>query len=99
MTIREEVRALVALGPLPDSDTAEMDEMQRLQTAIERISPPVTRDEAVALLTVFGPDECYGLAWAVLHLIESTPGGIPIENAPADTENEWIRRLWARSHR
>jgi hypothetical protein len=99
MTIRKEVRDLVALGPLPDSDTAEMDQMQRLQDAIERISAPVTREEAKALLTVFGSDECYGLAWAVLHLIETTPGGIPIEKLPAETDNEWIRRLWARSHR
>jgi hypothetical protein len=99
MTIRDEVQALVALGPLPESASATMDQMQQLQTAIEKISPPVTRDEATALLAVFGPDECYGLAWAVLHLIESTPGGIPLEKLPAETENEWIRFLWERSHR
>jgi hypothetical protein len=51
MAIREEARELVALGPLPDSDTAGMEQMQRLQAAIERISAPVTREEGEALLT------------------------------------------------
>ena len=23
---------------------------------------------------VFGPDECFGLAWSILHLIETAPG-------------------------
>jgi hypothetical protein len=73
--------------------------VQRFQDAIERISAPVTREEGEALLAVFGPDECFGLAWAVLHLIESTPGGIPIDKPPAETENEWLRYLWERSHR
>jgi hypothetical protein len=99
MSVRKEVRELVALGSMPDSDTAQVEQVQRFQDAIERISPPVTHEEAEALLTVFGPDECFGLAWAVLHLIETTPGGIPIEKRPAATENEWIRFLWDRSHR
>jgi hypothetical protein len=99
MGIRKEVRDLVALGPLPDSDIAEVEQVQRFQDAIEKISAPVTPEEAGALLSVFGPDECFGLAWAVLHLVESAPGGIPIKERPSDDDNEWVRRLWARSHR
>jgi hypothetical protein len=40
MSIRKEVRELVALGPMPDSDIAEVEQVQRFQDAIERISPP-----------------------------------------------------------
>ncbi|MDB6032726.1 MAG: hypothetical protein JWM16_3064, partial [Verrucomicrobiales bacterium] len=28
----------------------------------------------LALVKVFGPDDYYGLAWSLLHLIESAPG-------------------------
>jgi hypothetical protein len=104
MNIRDEVQALIAMGPLPsEKDVAASpnldDRVQQMQDAILSIVPPVTREEAVALLDTFGPDSCFGLAWAVLHLIETTPGGIPIEKRPAATENEWIRFLWDRSHR
>jgi hypothetical protein len=104
MNLRDEVQALIAMGPLPSEEDVVAnphldDRVQQFQDAIESIVAPVTREEAVALLGAFGPDSCFGLAWAVLHLIESTPGGIPIEKQPAETENEWIRRLWARSHR
>ena len=99
MGVRDEIRDLVALGPMPDSDTAEVEQVQRLQVAIEKITPPVTHEEAEALLTVFGPDECFGLAWAVLHLIESTPGEIPIAAKPPPDANEWVRLLWERAQR
>jgi len=74
--IRPEVERLVALGPMPDSlgatpDQALVEEYERLITAISR---PVSLDEALALTKVFGPDDFYGLAWAVVHLIESAPG-------------------------
>lgn len=94
MNIREEVRRLVELGPLPDSDSTTEEELARLQAAIEAIPSPVTREEATLLLMMFGPDECYGLAWAGLSLIETTPGGPPIESQPPPDANEWVRLIW-----
>ena len=44
-------------------------------------------------MTAFGPDSCYGVAWLLLHLIETAPH-CPIEEPPADDANEWIRRIW-----
>jgi len=66
---------------------------------VQSITRPVSREEAFALLACFGPDDSYGLAWSLLHLIETAPGGVLIAEKPAESENEWIRRLWARSHR
>jgi hypothetical protein len=70
--IRLEVRQFVEAGPLPSEDAEQAaidDALQRL----ERISRPVTDDEAQILATCFGPDDCFGLAWTLLHLIESAP--------------------------
>jgi hypothetical protein len=99
MTVRPAVRDLVNLGPFPDSDSATEDAVERHGTYLDRIERPVTGEEAELLLTCFGPDDCYGLAWGLLHLIETAPGGIPIKQKPAETDNEWIRLLWERSHR
>jgi hypothetical protein len=99
MAIRPEVQQLVSLGAFPASSDAEEHDIGRRGEILTSITPPVTREEALALLTCFGPDEAFGLAWALLHLIETTPGGVPLASRPAASENEWIRRLWDRSHR
>ncbi|XMA39044.1 hypothetical protein O1157_27230 [Streptomyces albogriseolus] len=56
----------------------------------------MTAVEARALLTCFGPDDCYGLAWSLLHLVETGPG--PAFTAdPGPDANEWHRRLFLRA--
>ena len=97
--IRPEVQQLVNLGPFPASSDVDEQDIDRRSAILISITPPVNREEALALLTCFGPDEAFGLAWTLLHLIETVPGSLPIASEPAASENEWIRRLWARSHR
>lgn len=99
MLIRPEVQKLIGLGPFPSSAGADEREIDRRGELLNSIKPPLTQEEATALLVCFGPDDAFGLAWALLHLIEATPGGIPIAVKPKQTDNEWIRRLWDRSHR
>ncbi|MEU0382903.1 hypothetical protein [Streptomyces chartreusis] len=55
-------------------DTPEIEVISETQRLLERIPKPVTDDEAQALATLFGPDNCFGLAWTLLHLIETAPG-------------------------
>jgi hypothetical protein len=98
VNVRQVVADFVKLGSLPDED-ASAETITKHQRALERITRPVTDEEAELLVRCFGPDDCYGGAWALLHLIESAPGGIPIKEAPSEKDNEWIRYLWARSHR
>ena len=90
--MRPQVQELVALGPFPAEDAATDEEVQRREELVTAIEPPITDEEARALVTVFGPDDFYGGAWSVLHLIESAPGW-PIEDALGNEDNEWIRRL------
>ncbi|WP_181449383.1 hypothetical protein [Nonomuraea aridisoli] len=70
--MRPEVQAFVAEGPLPDEDADEA-EIDRRDAQLRAISRPVTGEEAKALAACFGPDDCYGVAWALLHLIETGP--------------------------
>jgi hypothetical protein len=98
VSVRTEVAAFAALGPLPDS-AADEAAIAIHEAALRRIVKPLSDDEASLLLHMFGVDECYGLAWMLLHLIESAPHGAPITSAPSEADNEWLRRLWRRAHR
>ena len=73
MSIRQDILDFVNAGPLPPEDASEevIAESQRL---FEQIEPPVSNEEARLLATTFGVDDCYGGAWALLHLIETAPG-------------------------
>jgi hypothetical protein len=87
------------LGVFPAESIAEVSEVEEFQRALEAIQGPLSTEEATKLLTVFGPaDSCFGLAWTLLHLIESAPEQPLTAEPPADA-NEWIKRLWLSAHR
>lgn len=92
--IRREVRAFTELGTLPPSAASE-EEIARYEQALDGITKPVSQDEAFLLLRSFGPDDCFGLAWTLLHLVESAPTP-PVTQDPGPDGNEWLRRLWQR---
>ncbi|MEU9858510.1 hypothetical protein [Streptomyces sp. NPDC047974] len=93
--MRPEVRTFVADGPLPDWDASE-EEIGRRVRQLEAIARPVTGEEARALVACFGPDDCYGVAWSLLHLIETA--SCPVLTAdPGPEANEWHRRLHGRT--
>ncbi|MGW3657044.1 hypothetical protein ACWD6R_15730 [Streptomyces sp. NPDC005151] len=93
--MRPEVHAFVADGPLPDWDASE-EEIDRRDKQLVAISRPVTAEEAMALVACFGPDDCYGVAWSLLHLIETGPN--PVLTAEPDPgANEWHHTLWTRA--
>jgi hypothetical protein len=93
--MRPEVQTFVADGPLPDWDASE-EEIDRRVRQLEAISRPVTAEEATALVACFGPDDCYGVAWTLLHLIETGPNPV-LTTKPAPDANEWHDRLWRRA--
>jgi hypothetical protein len=97
--MRDEILQLVDLGPLP-SENSEMATEERLrlyEQLLHSIQEPITDDEACALIELFGPDSCFGLAWSILHLIETAPGW-PIQECleHANKDNEWIQLLTVR---
>ncbi|MGW4555746.1 hypothetical protein ACWEOV_19125 [Streptomyces sp. NPDC004365] len=93
--MRPEVLAFVADGPLPDWDGSE-EEIDRRGRQLDAISRPVTGEEARALVGCFGPDDYYGVAWTLLHLIETGPNPV-LKEQPAPDANEWHVRLWRRA--
>ncbi|MFF9337633.1 hypothetical protein [Streptomyces albogriseolus] len=93
--MRPEVQVFVAAGPLPGCDASEEELDQRVQQ-LEAISKPVTKEEARALVSCFGPDDCYGVAWTLLHLIETGPNPV-LTTGPGPDANEWHQRLHTRA--
>ena len=89
------MRAFVADGPLPDVGASE-EEIDRRVEQLDAISRPVTAQEARALADCFGPDDCYGVAWTLLHLIETGPNPV-LTVKPEPDANEWHDRLWTRA--
>jgi hypothetical protein len=98
MAVRSEVLRFVRLGPLPpESDDSEAGDeaFGELERSLRAVRWPVSDDEARLLAQGFGEDECFGLAWTLLQLVESAPTPVPAVE-PAATANEWLRLLWRR---
>ena len=74
--IRPEIEELERLGPLPadDDDYPGIDRrLFGVEHLLAAVDPPVTVEEARVLAALFPRDggTCYGLAWSLLHLIET----------------------------
>jgi hypothetical protein len=98
--MRSTIRRLIELGPLPDESaevaTEELiNEYDQLLNSIER---PLTDAEAGALCRLFGNDNFYGLAWTLLHLVETAPSW-PIGSCLEFPTNRWIVTLRERARR
>jgi hypothetical protein len=90
------VQELVKLGQLPSSVKANLVNLEKFQTLLMKVEQPISDDDAQALVKLFGPDECFGLAWTLVHLIETAPGW-PLEGVLDESESEWINRLKQRA--
>jgi hypothetical protein len=78
VAVGSQVQAVVDLGRMP-SDDEEPDEarIESWVNALDAIEGPLSDEEAAALLDCFPPDDStvYGVAWSLLHAIESAPYG------------------------
>ena len=74
MSLQESVSLLARMGPLPNSHDASPSVLKETEVLLDSIPRPVSNDDARILVTLFGPDDCNGLAWSLLHLIETAPG-------------------------
>ena len=94
--MRPEVIELEKLGPLPSCDSVLRDnlgdQVGRYEQLITRIESPVTDDEAKILVNLFSSDDCFGLDWTLVTLVESAPSW-PIPECLENTSNQWIRLL------
>jgi hypothetical protein len=85
--MREAIKELTKVGQLPSSDDSDDELLKKISGLIASIHRPISDDEARALVKLFGEDDCFGLAWTLLHLIESAPGW-PLEDCLTDHGNE-----------
>jgi hypothetical protein len=96
--MRPEIKRLLLLGPLPAESGASVEHLRQLDGILRSVVKPVSNEEARALVKLFGPDNCFGLAWSLLHLIESAPGW-PLMDCLANSDNEWVVSLRDRAIR
>ena len=94
--LRPSIEYLISLGPLPADDGATVSQIAEIEEALVAIEQPVTDQEAAAMVLLFGNDDCFGLAWTLLHLIETAPGW-PIMGSLGNSENLWVRTLRERA--
>ncbi len=92
--MRTEVNELVALGPMPCSQ-AEEEKIKAFEAALLKLELPLTSVESTALLSSFGDDDCFGLAWTLIHAIESSPE-FKLNCMPPADANKWLVLLWER---
>jgi hypothetical protein len=98
MTLRRQVADLIALGAMPASEDTSVSTVAEFQQKITALQTPLTTEEARALLPVFGTDDYFGLAWTLLHRVETAPDPVVAEE-PYANANWWVRLLWDRYQR
>ena len=96
--MRAQIRSLLELGRLPCEDDADVEQLSKYDTAYRKIKRPVTDEEAIALVGLFGEDGCFGLASSLMHLVETAPGW-PIKDALDNPGNLWVLELKNRAIR
>ena len=69
--MRRPIVDLLELGPFPAERDAQLDEIEARETLVRQLVLPATEEEARAVIGLFGSDSLFGLAWALLHFIES----------------------------
>jgi hypothetical protein len=91
--MRPEVASLVRKGALPRSkDRPEL--IKEWQELLGKITRPISDEEAEALIGLFpaSEDDCFGLAWSLIHLVESSPNW-PLRRCLENRDNPWIALL------
>ena len=88
--IRSPVAELATTGRLPAETDADAALIEKIQNQLAGIEQPVTDEEASLLCGMFSPtdDSCFGLAWSLLHTVESAPGW-PLWHVIDSTVGPW----------
>jgi len=97
--MRIEIKQLETLGPLPLESDAAPERLEIYEHLLKSIVAPLSDEEARVLTKIFGPDQdsCFGLAWKLVHLIETAPGW-PLNDCVEDTNDGWLAVLRERAN-
>lgn len=102
--MRSEILELQRLGQFPvtigvPAESIPESTLIQQEQILLALKPPFTDDELRVLLTLFGPDDYFGLAQTLMHRIEASPQWLAVADtllAQADQNNEWIQLLRTR---
>lgn len=88
----------MALGQLPDEAKPDA-AWNEWQHAAQALRAPATDEEAAAVLPVLPADEGsgFGIAWSLLHFVETAPGWPLMDRL--DDSTWWLRFLRERAER
>jgi len=97
--MRSEIKQLKLLGPLPSENEVSTEQLQTYEKLLKSIHTPISNEEARFLVSLFdkNPDDCFGIAWTILHLIETAPSW-PLKDCLEKSNNEWVNRLVTRAY-
>ena len=101
MVVGSQVQAVVDLGRMPtDDDGPDEARIESWSNALDAVVAPVSDEEAAALLDCFPPDDStvYGVAWSLLHTIESAPYSASFLQR-LDDRSPWVTFLRERAIR
>lgn len=94
--MQDSVREIIRLGRLPSIESADASILEKYQNLLMRIETPVTDEEAAGLVKILGADDCFGLAWTLIHIIETAPGW-PLHDAFIGVDSDWVETIMQRA--
>ena len=101
LALRDSTLRIVSMGQMP-ADAPDVDPvvLTAWTLALAALDGPLTDEEAIALLPCLPPDDgtVFGLAWALLHAIESAPYGTALISE-LDDRSWWVNLLKQRAIR
>jgi hypothetical protein len=95
--VRDAVLGLIELGVMPTERDADEATVRLYQSQIDLLVAPASDEEAVALVRVLPTTEesLFGLAWSVVHFIESAPSWP--EPSALSGDGPWVAVLRGRA--
>jgi hypothetical protein len=96
--MRQQVRCLCDLAPLPGSIDITEAELVRFVALLEQVPKPISNKEAAALICLLpaDDDDRFETVWKLVHLIETAPGW-PLRDYLQNTDNYWVNLLRQRA--
>ncbi|MCL4254629.1 MAG: hypothetical protein KJ043_12745 [Anaerolineae bacterium] len=97
--MRPEIIELQKFDIFPTEEDVTSEELQIIQSILEKISEPITDEEACVLIRLFHPsgDSLFGLSWLLLHLVETAPSHVQNLQETTSSDNYWINFMMQRA--
>ena len=92
----EIVDKLVDVGRLPASDRVDKDYLESFQALLREIDGDLDKSDSIRILQLLGPDDCFGLAWSIVHIAENCSEW-PFFSEMSGVDPGWVRILEERS--